>query len=57
MLRDFIEEKVPEDLRDRISVRYFESFGLRGVINTCESILGMKPDLILYGGGITPMKA
>lgn len=53
VLCDFIEEKVPEDLRDRISVRYFESFGLRGVINTCESILGMKPDIILYGGGRT----
>lgn len=53
VLRDFIEEKVPEDLRERISVRYFESFGLRGVINTCESILQMKPDMILYGGGRT----
>lgn len=53
VLRDFIEEKVPEDLRERISVRYFESFGLRGVINTCESILKMKPDMILYGGGRT----
>lgn len=53
VLRDFIEEKVPEDLRDRISVRYFESFGLRGVINTCEEILKMRPDMVLYGGGRT----
>lgn len=53
ILRDFIEEKVPEDLRSRISVRYFESFGLRGVINTCEGILDMRPDMILYGGGRT----
>lgn len=52
-LRDFIEEKVPEDLRERISVRYFESFGLRGVITTCEKILQMQPDMILYGGGRT----
>ncbi len=51
VLRDFIDEKVPEDLRARIDVRYFESFGLRGVIRTCESILAMQPDMILYGGG------
>lgn len=51
MLRDFIDEKIDEDLRARISVRYFESFGLRGVINTCEELLQMEPDMILYGGG------
>ncbi|WP_299930322.1 hypothetical protein [uncultured Pelagimonas sp.] len=53
VLRNFIDEKVPEDLRDRISVRYFESFGVRGLINTCEQILNMQPDMILYGGGRT----
>ncbi len=50
-LKEFITEKVPEGLRERISVQYFESFGLRGVINTCQSILDMQPDLVLYGGG------
>ena len=51
MLKGFIEEKVPAELRDRISVHYFESFGLRGVIETCHRILAMKPDIVLYDGG------
>ncbi len=51
VLKAFIEEKIPEDLRARIDVRYFESFGLRGVMNTCRTLMEMEPDMILYGGG------
>lgn len=51
ILRAFINEKLPEDLRERIFVQHFSNFGLRGLIETCRSILDMKPDMILYGGG------
>lgn len=51
VLEAFIEEMVPEGIRERINVHYFESFGLRGVIDTCRKILDMKHDLIMYGSG------
>ena len=50
-LKAYIVENVPEALRNRISVQYFESFGLQGVTQTCREILAMKPDVVLYGGG------
>lgn len=50
-LIDEAREALPEFFGTRFKLHVFLSLGLAGLVDTCQEILAIDPDLLLYGGG------
>lgn len=50
-LIDEAREALPEFFGTRFRLHVFMSLGLAGLVDTCQEILAIDPDLVLYGGG------
>ncbi len=51
VIEEMARAALPEYYGTRLHVHFYRNFGLEGLVDTCKSILALKPDVILYGGG------